>query len=183
MTNLLILFVIITALFFIAVIAIWAYIWGKFIKELLTQGVVREPIPRPNLRQFCSYKVSRLMKTQPLVTADPKEKISEVMHKMRRADVRFLPVTDNGTLKGVVTDGDIINALCLKEIDVDRETIASIMVKDVISVGIAENMGTVLKLMSTKKVRHVPVVDEGKLEGIVSLTDIGFREEGPFSMA
>lgn len=182
-TNLLLLFVVITALFFILVIAIWAYVWGKFIKDLMLHGLVREPIPRPNLGEFCDYRVSRIMRTQPLVTTSPDEKISDVMHKMRKADVRFLPVVDSGQLKGVVTDGDIIVALCGEGINVDKEKISSIMVTDIITVGLADNMGTVLNLMSSKKIRHLPVVDGGRLEGIVSLTDIGFRENGPFTMA
>lgn len=103
--------------------------------------------------------------------------VEELAGMMRDEDVGAIPVLDNGTLLGIVTDRDIV-VRCIAEGGDPAETTA----EDVIS----ENVGTIdpdsdieeaARIMAERQIRRLPVVEEDRVVGMISLGDIAVKHD------
>lgn len=69
---------------------------------------------------------------------------------------------------GIVSLGDVVHALGQYEADVARKNVADVMTSDVYTCGLDDVVEDVLKAMAERGIRHAPVVDGGKLVGLVA---------------
>lgn len=109
--------------------------------------------------------------TSPVVTIGPRATIREAAQALRQADVSCLAIVDDGEVTGVVSERDLVEALA------DHEDAGGQLVEDVMSVEpryltVGDSTATALEIMRRARIRHLPVVDEGELVGIVSLRDL-----------
>lgn len=96
------------------------------------------------------------------VTADtPTESAARTLFTQR---ISGLPVVEGNRLVGLVTEYDIIAK--------DGRTVGDIMTHDVVSVGEDTDAEAVAQILTSQHVRRVPVVDEGRVIGIVSRSDL-----------
>ncbi len=128
-------------------------------------------------------KVCQLM-SRNVVTVGPSDSCLEAVARMHRARVRHLPVVDAmGDLIGVVTDRDLRHHLfdprVLKEIGtiaVDRllkaVPVSDVMSSPVLSAEFDDDVVEVARIMLEDKVGSLPVVENGRVVGIVTETDI-----------
>lgn len=117
-------------------------------------------------------KVYEIMSDK-VVSIEQNEPVSAAAKLLKRCNIGALPVCDKqNRLRGMITDRDII--LRCVAIDADpRETkVSEIMSRGIITVSPLDEVGYASKLMSTDQVRRLPVMDEGKLIGFVSLCDM-----------
>jgi CBS domain-containing protein len=119
-------------------------------------------------------KVRELM-TKEVITVAPNTTVAEAVHVMRDNKIRYLPITAQERVVGVVTDGDILFRAYLKKMDVEREKIESVMTKRVITIDPEADELEAVKLMGRNKIRRLPVVKNGRLVGILSVTDLESR--------
>jgi CBS domain-containing protein len=124
------------------------------------------------------------MRVRDVMTADvrcctPDTPLPEVANLMREHDCGALPVVDkianksSGKVMGMITDRDIVCRVIAKGSDVTSLTAASCMSTPVVTVQADETLANCCRLMEQKRVRRVPVVDEGgRCCGIVSQADI-----------
>ena len=125
------------------------------------------------VREIMSQGVKTLRSDQPLLDA---------MVFMREEQIRHLPVVDGeGHLVGLVTDRDIKRAtpsVLLRDQRAQFEStirdtpLAKVMARNVISVGPETPLREAIQLMLDEKVGCLPVLEEGKLAGIVTATDL-----------
>lgn len=115
--------------------------------------------------------VSEIMRKE-LVKVTPQEKIEGCIGVMKREGVNFLLVAEGDKLQGVLTDGDILEAIYHDKIDPKAVPAEMVMRTDVKSINSSTTLEEALEAITSQKVRRLPVVDEGKLVGLVSLTDI-----------
>ena len=111
------------------------------------------------------------------MTADPRsvgtsESVVDAARLMRDEDVGSLPVVDGDELVGVITDRDITTRVVSEAKDP-----AATSAGDVISVDAGEDHEEALALMARHQVRRLPVVEDGKLVGIVAQADIARNED------
>lgn len=121
------------------------------------------------------------MVIQEIMTRNPyaieaNQTVREAMHRLLSLDVRHLPVLDNGTLVGMLSDRDvrgIASATLTGEVD-DQLSLAvsELMTSDPISVDPEADICDAIDLMIENKVGALPVIAEGKLIGIVSYVDV-----------
>ncbi len=111
--------------------------------------------------------VARWMSPGPVsVTLD--EKLSTVKERMEEGDFRCAPVVDKGRLVGIVTDRDVRRyAGRLDEIDV-----RTAMTKDPVTVAPATPMHEAARMLSEQKIDSMPVMEDGRLEGILTTSDV-----------
>lgn len=113
--------------------------------------------------------------TTPVVTVSAKATLAEAARLMRDNDVGFLPVVDGDDLKGVVTDRDlVIRGLA----DGNEKSIGEIVSGGVIFLRPDDDEKEAEKLMSANNVRRLPVVDNGRLAGMVSVGDLAASNDG-----
>ena len=92
---------------------------------------------------------------------------------MTRHNLGVLAVCDyHGKLQGVVTDRDIITRCVAVDQDPSRVPVADIMSAQVETIAPEENAQAATERMARKQVRRLPVVEAGKLVGVVSLNDL-----------
>lgn len=109
--------------------------------------------------------------TKDVVTVVPEESIGAAARLMRETGVGSLVVARNGALKGIITDRDLLG--CLSEAhDPERCKVLLHMSKPVIVEPPEEDLLTAAEVMAERRIRRLPVVQRGRLVGIVSLSDM-----------
>ena len=86
--------------------------------------------------------------------------------------VGAMVVLDQDRLVGVFSERDYTRKVALQGRNSRETRIADIMTRDVITVSSTTGTRTCMALMSQKKIRHLPVVDDGKVLGMISIRDI-----------
>ena len=107
-----------------------------------------------------------------VVTIGPLDAIREALRRLAEHNIGALVVLDGqGALAGIVTERDIVRALARTEAILD-EPIAAIMTRDVVIGTPQDDLVAVGHTMTESRIRHLPVVDGGRLVGIVSIGDV-----------
>ncbi|ELY43535.1 MULTISPECIES: CBS domain-containing protein [Natronorubrum] len=107
-----------------------------------------------------------------VVTVEPDATLSDVVQTMRTEQVGSVIVVSADEPLGLVSDRDLAFEV-LAENGATRETpVAEIVSEDFLTVPADAGVYDLVDLMSTKGVRRLPVVDDGDLVGIVSLSDV-----------
>lgn len=87
-------------------------------------------------------------------------------------DVGALPVVDDGELVGILSERDYARKVILKG-RASRETLVrDVMTPDVITIAPDRSMQDCMELMTERRIRHLPVLRDGSLVGIVSIGDV-----------
>jgi CBS domain-containing protein len=106
------------------------------------------------------------------VTMDASETLTAAARQMRDASVGDVIVTEAGELRGLVTDRDITIRGVAEELDPDRTSLGEILTRDLVTVAADADVETAVELVRTHAVRRLPVLDGGRLVGVVSLGDL-----------
>lgn len=114
-----------------------------------------------------------LTKDPDVYSISPTSTVAELVEELHARRVGALLVTDtSGTLVGIVSERDVVRGLATNP-SLTRETVESIMTKDVVSVAPDFEIADLTRLMTEKRIRHVPVMDPaGDLVGLVSIGDV-----------
>ena len=103
--------------------------------------------------------------------------LMEAARLMRERDIGDVLVVDNGKLRGVITDRDIVVRPVADGSDLSTVVAGDVCSRDPVCVGPQEDAEQVLRLMRTRAVRRIPVVDGDRLVGIVSLGDMAIQRD------
>jgi len=102
--------------------------------------------------------------------------VEEVAVKMKEENVGVIPIVDNDKLAGVVTDRDIV-LRCIAENYPTSAKVEEIMSDErLITVSADTTTNEAARIMAKHQIRRLPVVENGKLEGIVALGDLAVRD-------
>jgi CBS domain-containing protein len=105
------------------------------------------------------------------VTDASDDTLLEAARKMWKQQTGSLLVVDGDDLVGIITERDILKAVSVGT-PLDDTRISEVMSKDVITVGPGTSLREAAKAMAERWIRHLPVVDNGKLVGVVSQRDL-----------
>jgi CBS domain-containing protein len=81
-------------------------------------------------------------------------------------------VAENGVIIGVVSERDIVREVSRRGAECLSDAVKTVMSKDVVTAVLSETIDEGLARMTDRRCRHLPVVDDGKLVGIVSIGDL-----------
>lgn len=112
-------------------------------------------------------KVSEVMDTD-VATASPRSLVVEVARIMAERNVGTVIVVDGDRPVGIVTERDLVTRVLAKGRDPISTYVEEIMSKPLIYVGPSESVLEAMKVMSSKQIRHLAVLDGGRLVGVVS---------------
>ena len=98
----------------------------------------------------------------------------EVVRELVRLNIGSLLVRDSpsGPILGIITERDILRAVAAHRAPLEQLQVASCMSRDLIVAQPEDDITVAMGLMTTHRVRHLPVVERGQLHGIVSIGDI-----------
>ncbi|MFE0798516.1 CBS domain-containing protein [Streptomyces sp. NPDC058812] len=111
------------------------------------------------------------------VTVQPQTSVTAVARLMRDRDLGAVLVTDGDELRGLVTDRDLVVRSVAEGGDPEQTTVAGACSDDVVTVRSDDELNRAVELMREHAVRRVPVVDDGRPVGIVSLGDLAMERD------
>lgn len=115
--------------------------------------------------------------TRSVVSIAPEESVEVAARTMTRHNIGALPVCSGGKLCGMLTDRDIVTRCLAANRQPNATQVRQIMTEQVTAVAPDMQTGTAAHLMGRLQIRRLPVVEGGKLCGMVSLGDMAVREE------
>jgi CBS domain-containing protein len=108
-----------------------------------------------------------------VVTVPPDAQVGHLLNVLAEHRIGAVVVSANGTtVDGIVSERDIVRALAERGPAVISEPVTAIFTADVFTVGLDAQLEDLMRIMTERKVRHLPVVVDGALAGIVSIGDV-----------
>jgi len=120
--------------------------------------------------------VGEFMTTR-LVTMDGGDTLTAAAQVMRDSAIGDVIVTNGDSVIGIVTDRDITVRAVAEEKNASTCTLSQILTQDVVTVTQYDDAVAAADLMRTYGIRRLPVVEDGKLIGLVSLGDLAVERE------
>ena len=125
-------------------------------------------------------KVRELM-TSPVIQIGAEESVSVAARTLAHYNVGMLPVCGgDGQLCGILTDRDIVTRCLAANRSPEKTSVKEIMTGQVLTAQPDMDTGAAAHLMGRQQVRRLPVIENGKLCGMLSLGDLANREESVF---
>jgi CBS domain-containing protein len=111
-------------------------------------------------------------KGRDVVTIDPAATIEMAARKLAERRIGAVVVLNEGRVIGILSERDIVRALAERGATVLSERVDAVMTRNVITCREADTVAHIMEQMTAGKFRHVPVVEEGRLAGIISIGDV-----------
>jgi len=110
-------------------------------------------------------------------TIDPAATLAEAAEELVRRNVGCLVVCSRNLaageqLAGVLTERDILRFCAASGSDLTGTTVAAVMTSRVVTGSLQDSVEATMGLMTTRRIRHLPVLAEGRLVGLVSIGDV-----------
>ncbi|HEX5628425.1 MAG TPA: CBS domain-containing protein [Usitatibacteraceae bacterium] len=119
--------------------------------------------------------VTDLLKAKParaMITVKPEDTVLDAIKVLAREDIGAAAVIEDGKLVGIFSERDYTRKVILLGRHSESTRIEEIMTRNVICVNPRTKTRDCMALMSEKNIRHLPVVDDGRVVGMVSIRDI-----------
>jgi CBS domain-containing protein len=111
-------------------------------------------------------------KGRDVATTTPDKSISEVVAELSARKIGALVVMERGRVAGIISERDIVRAIGLRGAGILDDLVSSIMTRDVVTCRESDTINGVMSRMTRRRFRHIPVVEDGELVGIVSIGDV-----------
>lgn len=111
-------------------------------------------------------------KGRDVLCVSPGDSVLEAIRLMAEKGVGALVVTEGGTLAGIVTERDYARKVILKGRSSHTTAVRDIMTTDVITTTGSQSVEYCMNVVTEQRIRHLPVVEDGKLVGIISIGDL-----------
>ena len=122
-------------------------------------------------------KVNDIMSTH-VICVGQDESVGTAARLLKRYNLGVLPVCDGaGRLRGVVTDRDIVLRCVALEGDAAALRVSEIMSRGIVTAGREESVEELAGRMAERQLRRIPVTEEGRIVGLVSLCDLARRAD------
>lgn len=109
---------------------------------------------------------------QQVYTIAPNQTVLEALKVMAETNVGALPVVEGGRVVGIVSERDYARKMVLKGRSSAGTEVRKIMSSPVITVDSHQSVETCMSMMTDSHLRHLPVVEDGQLIGLLSIGDL-----------
>ena len=107
-----------------------------------------------------------------VATVDPTATVAELISELATHNVGALPVVNGGQLVGIVSERDVVRRLHDAGPELLEASVGDIMITGVTTCAPGDSVADIAAVMTNRRFRHLPVVVDGKLAGIVSIGDL-----------
>ncbi|WP_018621007.1 CBS domain-containing protein [Spirosoma luteum] len=111
-------------------------------------------------------------KINALFSVSSDETVLNALRLMADKNIGAVLVIDGGVLTGIFSERDYARKVILKDRHSDGTLIADVMTANVITIEPDQRIEECMQIMSDKHIRHLPVMDQGELIGIISINDV-----------
>jgi CBS domain-containing protein len=107
-----------------------------------------------------------------LHVVEPEAYVVQAVEKMCEARVGALLVMDGSALLGIFSERDLMTRVLLSRRDPNRTLVKDVMTQKTLCIGLGVSPHEAMTLMTNRRVRHLPVVHESRIVGVVSIGDM-----------
>ena len=107
-----------------------------------------------------------------VVSVEPDAKLSAAVKIMSEQRIGSVLVMNGTRIEGILSERDIVCVLCERGAGVLGEPVSAVMTRKIISCRPSDSVAVLMEVMTSEKIRHLPVVEEGRLVGLVSIGDV-----------
>ncbi len=118
------------------------------------------------LREILKTKGSNVLAIEPTAT------LADVVQKLVENRCGSLVVCEGETMVGIISERDILIAMAEVSEPLDTVLVRGRMTTDVVTGTPDDTISDIMGLMSDKRIRHLPILEDGKLAGVISIGDI-----------
>lgn len=105
------------------------------------------------------------------ITTGPETTVKEAATLMYKNHIGSLIVVEKGKILGIITEGDILKTIA-RDLEVNVTLVQEVMTRDIVSIEPDKKIEDAVNLMTEKKIKKLPVIEDGKLVGIITASDI-----------
>ena len=117
-------------------------------------------------------KSALVQKSGALIHVRSDDMVIEALRKMRENRVRSVLVIDDDLLVGIVTQGDCAIKVLLPGLDAKQTPVGQVMTGNPVTITPDVPLDACMTMMATHGFRHLPVLDAGKVVGVISIGDV-----------
>ena len=117
-------------------------------------------------------QIAELIEGQVLTVLDADDKVREAARRMSERNIGAAAVVDEGKLTGIFSERDLMTRVVAQGLNPDSTTVGDVMTRELVVIDPDENIDSAIERMHAIGSRHLPVVDEGKLVGMLSIRDL-----------
>jgi CBS domain-containing protein len=98
--------------------------------------------------------------------------IAEAVAEMNKKRIGCVVIMDSGKITGIFTERDVLSRVIMADLDPKTVRVGDVMTTDVHMISPDTTVEQTMVLFAEKRCRHIPVVDQGQLKGLISIGDI-----------
>lgn len=119
-----------------------------------------------------------------VITIHPQESVTVAARLLANHNIGILPVCgSDGKVCGMVTDRDLVTRCMATNRSAEETRIRDVMTSRIVSASSNMDVAVAAYLMGREQVRRLPVIDDGKLCGMISVGDLAGKEESSYEAA
>ena len=123
--------------------------------------------PSTSVRTCLGTKGSRL------ITIGPDDTVETAIRRLVDNKIGAMPVCDRkGNLIGIISERDLLKECGQRARNINKTPVKDVMTRDVVIGILEDDLDYVMDIMTQKGIRHLPIMDGPKLEGMVSIRDV-----------
>jgi len=119
-----------------------------------------------------TVKAVLAQKSGALIHVRSGDMVVEALRQMRDNRVRSVLVIDDDVMVGIVTQGDCAIKVLLPGLDAKQTPVGQVMTRDPVTVTPDDQLEGCMTMMAARGFRHMPVLDAGKVVGVISIGDV-----------
>ncbi len=112
------------------------------------------------------------VKGRDVYAVHPGTTVIETLKYLAEKDIGALVVLQNDTIAGIISERDFVRSIAETGQCLMDTTVADYMTRDVFTIEMDQSLSDCMRLMTEKRIRHLPVVENGKLVGVISIGDV-----------
>jgi CBS domain-containing protein len=110
-------------------------------------------------------------KGREVASINPSATLATVAQRLRLEGIGSLIVLEDGKLAGIISERDVVHAFAAQRAEAAETKVADVMARDLVTCRPDDSLTRVLGLMTRHRVRHLPVLEGGRLVGLISIGD------------
>jgi CBS domain-containing protein len=110
-------------------------------------------------------------------TVEPNDSVVDAARQMRDGDVGDVLVTENGGLAGILTDRDIAVRVVAEGRDPQSTKVGDVCTRDPVTLTVDQTVEDAIRIVREHDVRRIPVVQDGRPAGVVSIGDLAIERD------
>ena len=107
-----------------------------------------------------------------VLSVEPDAKLSAAVKILGERKIGAVLVMSNGRIEGILSERDIVRVLGERGATVLEEPVSAVMTRKVVSCKQSDTVAAIMEMMTLGKFRHLPVLDEDRVVGLISIGDI-----------